>query len=373
MIPLTKPFFNRKEIEQVQKVLESGWVAGQGPVSNKFEKKLAKYVGTKYAITLSNCTAALHLSLLALGIKSGDEVLVADYTFPATGHSVMYCGAKPVFVDINPKTYNIEPSMIEQKITSKTKAIIPVHAFGQPAEMDAINELAEKHRLKVVEDAACALGAKYKNKYAGTISDVGCFSFHGRKGITTGEGGAIVTDDEELAEKIRKLSVFGMASAWKREKTDKLIIPKFTELGYNYKMSDILAAIGIAQLGKIEKIIKRKRLLARYYTDKLSEIELIESPFKSNMVTHVYQSYVTLLNKIIDRNKLIERLLKVGIQTQIGTYASHIQPLYRSKDKCFNSLKVFNRSLSLPIYYNLNEEQIDFVINNLKNELTKLK
>ncbi|MCG2825020.1 MAG: DegT/DnrJ/EryC1/StrS family aminotransferase [Thermoplasmatales archaeon] len=372
-IPLIKPYFDSEELKEVQEVLKSGWVS-QGPKVREIESKIAEYLGVKYAIGVSNCTSALHLALLSIGIKGSDEVLVADFTFPATGHSVLYCRAKPVFVDIDLKTYNIDPALIEEKITNKTKAIIPVHTFGQPAEMDKIMEIAERYNLKVIEDAACALGAKYKNKYGGAIGDIGCFSFHARKGITTGEGGMVVTNNESLADKIRRLSVFGMTvSPWDREISDKFIIPEFTELGYNYKMSDITAAVGVAQLRKFDRIIERKQELARYWNEKLEEMEFIEHPYVSENVKHIYQSYVALVDKHINRNKLIETLLKKGIQTQIGTYTSHIQPVYNSKDKCPNSLEVFNRSLALPMYYTLKEEDIDMVAVYLKKALEELK
>ena len=371
-IPLFKPYFDSGELEEIQKVLDSGWVS-QGPKVKDFENKIAEYLGVKYAVGVTNCTSALHLALLSIGIKEGDEVLVADYTFPATGHAVLYCRAKPVFVDIDLKTYNISPELIEEKITERTKAIIPVHTFGQPAEMDKIMEIAEDHNLKVIEDAACALGAKYKNKYAGTIGDIGCFSFHARKGITTGEGGMVVTDNKKLADKIRNLSVFGMTSAWDREKSDKFIIPKFTELGYNYKMSDITAAVGVAQLRSLNRIIERKRELARSWNEKLQEIDFIEAPYVSKNVMPVYQSYVALIDKHINRNKLIEILMRKGVQTQIGTYTSHIQPVYNSNDKCLNSLDIFNRSLALPMYYNLKEYDIDIAAAHLKKTLEELK
>jgi len=371
-IPLTRPYFDSEELEEIQKVLDSGWVT-QGPKVEEFEDKITEYLGIKHAIAVTNCTSALHLALISIGVKRGDEVLVADFTFPATGHAVLYCGAKPVFVDVDLKTYNINPSLIKDRITNRTKAIIPVHTFGQPAEMDKIMEIAEEYNLKVIEDAACALGARYKNKYAGTIGDIGCFSFHARKGITTGEGGMVVTDNKDLAEKIRNLSVFGMTSAWDREKSDKLIISKFTDMGYNYKMSDITAAVGVAQLRKLYKIIRRKRELARHWDDKLEEIEFIEPPYVSENVLHVYQAYVALVDKRINRNKLIKKLMEKGIQTQIGTYASHIQPVYNSKDKCPNSLEIFNRSLALPMYYMLGEEDIDMAAMHLKKALEDLK
>ena len=371
-IPLLRPYFNSEELEELKKVLDSGWVS-QGPTVKEFEDKFAEYLGVKYAIAVTNCTSALHLALLSIDVKKGDEILVADYTFPATGHAVLYCRAKPVFVDIDVKTYNINPELIEEKINDKTKAIIPVHTFGQPTEMDEIMEVAEGYNLKVIEDAACALGAKYKNKYAGIIGDIGCFSFHARKGITTGEGGMAVTDNKNLAEKIRNLSVFGMTSARDRERSDEFIIPEFTELGYNYKMSDITAAVGVAQLKKLDKVIKRKRELAKYWDEKLEEIEFVEHPYVSESVKHIYQSYVALVDKAINRNKLIETLTKKGVQTQIGTYASHIQPVYNSTDKCLNSIDIFNRSLALPMFYMLKEKDIDIASASLRKSVEELK
>ncbi len=371
-IPLAKPYFDLEELDEIKKVLNSGWVS-QGPKVKELEDKSANYLGVKYAIAVNNCTAALHLALLSIDIKKGDEVLVADFTFPATGHSVLYCGARPVFVDVKLNTYNIDTESIEEKITDKTKAIIPVHTFGQPAEMDEIIKIAKSYNLKVVEDAACAFGAKYMDKYAGTMGDVGCFSFHARKGITTGEGGMAVTDNRTLAEKIRHLSVFGMTSAWDREKSDKFIIPEFTEAGYNYKMSDITAAVGVAQLRKLDKIIERKRELAKYWDEKLENLELIKSPYVSENVKHIYQSYVSIVDKRINRNKLIEILMKKSIQTQIGTYASHIQPVYDFKGECPNSLEIFNSSLALPIYYMLEEKDIDMMATSLKKAMEELK
>lgn len=372
MIPLFRPSFDSEELYEIKKVLDSGWVS-QGPKVKEFEDKIADYVDANYAIAVTNCTSALHLALLSLGIGTGDEVLVADYTFPATGHSVLFCDAKPVFVDVDTDTYNIDPEKIEEKITKRTKAILPVHTFGQPAEMNKILEIAYNHDLRVVEDAACALGAKYQNKHAGTIGDIGCFSFHARKGITTGEGGMVVTNDETLAERIRYLSVFGMKTAHKRESADEITIPIFSDLGYNYKMSDISAAVGIAQMRKINEIIKRKRELAKYFDEKLEDISGVKAPIVNENVTHIYQSYVTLINREINRNELINRLRKKGVQTQIGTYSSFIQPVYQSKQKCPNSLDIFNRALALPMYYTLQEEEIDFVCEALKITLRNVK
>jgi len=370
-IPLCKPFFDSEELDEIKEVLSSGWVS-QGPKVKQFENQVSKYLDVKYAIAVTNCTSALHLSFLGIGLKQGDEAIVADFTFPATGHSVLYCGAKPVFVDIDPKTYNIDPNLIRENITDKTRCIIPVHTFGQSCNMDAIMEIANEYNLKVVEDSACAFGALYKNKAVGTIGDAGCFSFHARKGITTGEGGMVVTNNKELADKIRHLSVFGMTSAWNRESSE-FTIPQFTDVGYNYKMSDITASIGVAQLRKIDKIIERKRELAQYWDAKLQKLELIDSPYASKDVIHIYQSYVALLDERVDRNKLIQKLKDNGVQTQIGTYASHIQPVYNSEQACPISLDISNRTIALPMYYTLQESDIDFAVFHIKQAIEELR
>lgn len=367
-IPLLKPFFTTDELDEIKNVLDSGWVS-QGPEVNKFEQLAGEYIHSKGVIAVSNCTAALHLSLLALGIKQGDEVIVGDYSYPATAHAVAYCGARPRFVDIDPQTYNINPELVGEKINSKTKAIIPIHTFGQPCDMDEIIKISKDGDIKVIEDAACAFGSKYKDRYVGTLGDSGCFSFHARKGITTGEGGLVTTNNAELAKAVRKLSLFGMESAWEREGNPEFFIPRFDQLGYNYKMSDITAAVGVAQIKKLEDIIERKRQLARYYDEKLEAVDNIEAPFVSKDVEHVYQSYVALVDEKVGRNKVIQMLKKEGVQAQIGTYSLHIQPVYGSLDKCPVSKDIFNRAIALPFYYQLSEKEIDTVIDKLSKIL----
>jgi Predicted pyridoxal phosphate-dependent enzyme apparently involved in regulation of cell wall biogenesis len=370
-IPLTKPFFGDEEINEIKKVLESGWVS-QGPKVKEFEKMVAEYLGIRHAIAVTNCTAALHVSLLSLGIGPGDDVLVADYTFPATGHSVLYCGANPIFVDVDLRTYNISPESIECNITPNTKAIIPVHTFGQPCAMDSIIEIAKDYNLVVIEDAACALGARYRDKYAGTIGDFGCFSFHARKGITTGEGGMLVTDRDDIASKARHYAVFGMTTAWDRTNNPNFFIPTFTDLGYNYKMSDITAAVGVAQMRRLNLMIKRRRELARIWDESIDNIDGITKPFIDPSSESVYQSYVALVDKKFDRNRLIELLMQEGVQTQIGTYASHIQPVYKSCSKCDRSLDLFKRAIALPLYVTLREEEIYTIAGMIKRLLRKV-
>ncbi|MFC2175114.1 DegT/DnrJ/EryC1/StrS family aminotransferase [archaeon] len=361
MIPLVRPYFDEAEAKAVEETLKSGWVAGQGPRCRELEEKFSAYNGSKFAITVNNCTAALHLSLLAHGVKKGDEVIVADYTYPATGHAVMYCGATPVFTDVDARTYNINPEEIKKNITEKTVGIIPVHTFGQPADMDPIMEIAREKGLFVVEDAACAAGAEYKGKKAGSMGDVGCFSMHARKNMSTGEGGLITTDNEKLMGKMRSLSCFGIESAHKRA-SGGFSVPMFTELGYNYKLSDIAASIGIWQLAKLDTIITRRRELVKTYLAGLEGIKGITPPFESQDGKHIYQSFVCLVDKEVNRNEVITKLRENGVEAQIGTYSCHIQPVYNSSYKCPVSEDVFNRAIALPMYYGLKDSEVDYVI-----------
>lgn len=369
MINLSKPYFDKREIKAVEETLDSGWVAGQGPKGIELSEYVKSLTGIKYAIPVNNCTAGLHLSLLAVGIKPGDEVLVSDYTFPATGHAIMYCGATPVFVDVDVRSYNMDPNLIEDKINKNTKAILVVHVFGQVADMGPILNIAKKHNLKVIEDAACAMGAKYKEKSAGSFGDIASFSFHARKNATCGEGGIVVTNSKSYADIVSSLSCFGIDSALKRQ--SEFAIPSFTALGYNYKLSDINAAVAHEQLKKYPETVEKKRTIVALYNNLLENNEFISIPYEAQENYHIYQTYAINLDKKINRDKIILSLKSEGIQAQIGTYASHIQPVYNSKDKCPNSLLLFRQSLALPLYYELSQEQCRFVVEKLIFHINK--
>ncbi len=367
MIPLFRPYFDNEELDEIKNVFDSRWLA-QGIKVKELESLISEKLEIKHVIICSSCTTALHLALLSVDIKPGDDVLVADYTFPATGHAVMHCQARPVFIDIDSGTYNLNVEDAINKLTSKTKAIIPVHTFGQSAEMDEIMDFAKHNNLYVIEDAACAFGSKYKNRMVGTIGDVGCFSFHATKGITTGEGGCVVTDNDEIARKVRSLFTFGSKkdASWEREKNNNFSIPTFTTAGFNYKMSDLAAACGVAQIRKLDMIINRKRELAKYWDSKLKNISHINAPFVRSYNYHNYQGYCTLLDACINRNYVIQSLKDKGIGSQIGTYSSFIQPAYNSNYKCPVSLDVYIRALRLPLYYELTEGDIDTVVYKLE-------
>jgi len=367
VIPLFCPYLDEDELNEIKNVLNSKWLA-QGPKVKEFEKMISEKLGIKHVITCSSCTTALHLSLLSVGIEPGDDVLVADYTFPATGHAVVHCKANPIFVDIDPLTYNLDVEDAINKLTPKSKVIIPVHTFGQAADMDRIVEFAKNNDLYVIEDAACAFGAKYKGSMLGTIGDVGCFSFHATKGITTGEGGCVVTKSDEIAKKVRSLFTFGSEehASWEREKNKFFSIPVFMTSGFNYKMSDVAAACGVAQIRKLDKIIERKRKLAKYWDDKLADMSYITAPYVESYNYHNYQGYCTLVDACINRDAVIQSLKDRGIGSQIGTYSSFIQPAYGSYYECPISLDIYNRALRLPLYYDLNEDDIDTVVYELE-------
>ena len=364
MIRLTVPDIGKEEIEAVNRVLESGYLV-QGKMVEQFEESIRKYVGTKYAIAVSSGTAALHLALLALGIEPGDEVIVPDFTFPATANVVELVGATPVFMDIDLATLNIDVNLIPQAISDRTKAIMPVHLFGQPADMKPILDIAEKNNLFIIEDATCALGAEYRGMKCGSIGHVGCFSFHPRKVITTGEGGMVVTDNEEIAEKVRSLRNHGMVTNQKGN--------MFAMAGFNYRMTDFQAAIGVKQLKKIDDIIYTRKRIAKLYDQLLANRNWIEIPMTIADANHTYQSYVVMINKQGNaRNDIIKYLKDKGIETSIGTYALHQLEFYQNKYdyqiKDFpHSQEAYKNSLALPIYSSLMDNQIEFIISALRD------
>ena len=311
MIPIAKPLIGEEEQRAVSEVLGSGIIAS-GPRVKEFEKQFAEFVGTKHAVATTSGTTALHLALLSLGLK-GDEVIVPSFSFIATANTVLFCNAKPVFCDVNPKIFNIDVEKIESLITEKTKAIIPVHLFGQPTDMQPVLEIAEKHGLHVISDAAQAHGAKYDGKMVGSFGDVECFSFYPTKNMTTGEGGMITTNNEELAEKADSIRNHG------REKTQWGY--EHGQVGYNFRMTDIAAAIGIEQLKKLPGFNERRRENARYLNDRLAGIEGIEIPYVSPNVEHVYHQYTI---KCKNRMSMIEKLK----ENEIGFGIYYPKPLH---------------------------------------------
>ncbi|HSK27771.1 MAG TPA: DegT/DnrJ/EryC1/StrS family aminotransferase [Jiangellales bacterium] len=367
VIALGQPTLGEPELRAVEEVFRSGWVAGQGPTSRRFEERFAAATGTAHALTVNNCTAALHLSMLTLGVTPGDEVVVADYTFPATGHSVMYAGGVPVFADVRPDTWTVDPAAVEAALTERTVGILAVDTLGQCADYDELQAIADRHGLFLVEDAACSAGATYKGRPAGSLADVACFSFHGRKGITSGEGGALTTDRDDVAVKARKIHNFGIESALSRAGQGGLPVPEFDELGYNYKLSDIAAAIMTAQLDRLPDLVARRRVVAGRYADLLGDLELVTLPYTAPDREHSWQSYVLTLDPSLDRGEVATRLREAGVQCNFGTYASHVQPLYGATRACPVSADLFRRHLAIPMHANLTDAQVETVAKTVRD------
>ena len=365
-ISLGFPSLGAAELQAVNDAFASGWVAGQGPRTRAFEEAFAERCGVAHAIAVNNCTAGLHLALLALGVGDGDEVLVADYTFPATGHAVLFCGARPVFVDVRSDTATIDPHAIEAAITPRTRGVVVVDALGQVADYDEIETIARARGRFVLEDAACAAGAVYRGRPTGSFGDVACFSLHGRKGITCGEGGVVTTDDRAIADHVRKLSCFGMESAFSRQQATELPIPVFDELGYNYKLSDILSAIAYVQLQRLDELLARRRRVAARYATGLRSVAHIAPPAELDDREHVFQSYAVTVAEPLQRDRVALALRDRGIGCNIGTYASHVQPIYARSGvapaSCPVSAQLFRQHLALPMHAELTDDDVDHVV-----------
>ncbi len=352
---LNTPFTNERELEEIAKVLATGYLT-QGPKTREFEQQVANFVGCRHAFAMSSCTTALHLALVALNIGAGDEVLVPDFTFPATANVVVQQGAIPVPVDIDLETFNMNLADLRAKITPQSKAIMPVHAFGLSADMNPIMELAAEFSLPVIEDAACAIGTTYHGRYSGTIGALGCFSFHPRKIITTGEGGMIITNDDALAAKIQLLRSHGGVRRGN--------FFEFEEAGYNYRLSDIQGAVGVAQMEKLPWLLERRRFLAGQLKEALADIPGVTLPAEPAWGGHIYQSFVVLLDEGINRNGVIERLREREIETTLGTYSLSSQPFFQRTYGYDPSLvpsshAAFHRSLTLPFYPQMDEASFD--------------
>ncbi len=361
MIRLTIPEIGQEEIQAMTQVLLSGYLV-QGTHVVEFEKRVSEYIGVKYAVAVSSGTAALHLALLALGIGPGDEVIVPDFTFPATANVVEITGAKAVLVDIDLETFNIQIDSIRTAITPRTRAIIPVHLFGLPANLDSVLDIGQEFNLFVIEDAACALGAEYKGRKCGTFGNMGCFSFHPRKAVTTGEGGMIVTNDESLAIRLRQLRNHGMSdnAGWSR----------FERAGLNYRMTDFQGALGAVQMERLENIITSRRQIAESYHLALAGIPGLVHPAEYTGARHVWQSYVVLLPAAIDRDHIISEMSAQDVETTIGTYAISAQPYYNQPEILHpNAHYAYQHSLCLPLHTRLAPADVEEIVACLEKAL----
>jgi len=358
MIPIAKPFIGDEEINEVESVLRSGFIA-QGPKVAEFEEKFANYIGTSHAVATSSGTTALHVALLCAGVGKDDEVITTPFSFAATTNSVLYAGAKPVFVDIEPETYNINPELIEEALTDNTKAIMPVHLYGQPADMDSINKIAKNHDLKVIEDAAQAHGAVYKGINVGLLGDIACFSFYPTKNITTGEGGMITTDNSEFDYDARALRTHGESERYQH-----------VIMGYNFRMTDIAAAIGVVQLKRLDGFNEKRIENAEYLTGHVRYIDGIEPPFVQDDVKHVFHQYTIRIGNG-KRDELRNFLNKEGI----GTGIHYPKPIYRQKlyedlgftANCLEAEKAAEEVLSIPVNPALSAEDLGKIVSVLED------
>ena len=370
-IPIAKPFIGREEEAAVLEALRSGWLS-QGPRVAEFEKQFAAYVGAKHAIAVSSCTTALHLAFVAAGIGPGDQVLCPSLSFIATANSIRYVGAKPIFVDIDPVTFNVDPNRLEAAITSRTRAILAVHQIGLPAAMNEINEVARRHELLVIEDAACAIGSAYHNRRIGAPhAKMACFSFHPRKILTTGEGGMITTNEDDIAARLRPLRQHAMTvSDVARHDAKNVLIESYDEVGYNFRMTDLQAAIGLVQLGRVEGFIERRRKFASHYTEAFSKIGWLTPPTEPMGLRHNYQSYMARVSKDapISRDNLMQALLDRGISTRRGIMAAHREKPYRDSQwerRLPETEAATDNCIILPLFHEMREQDLDFLIQSI--------
>ena len=368
-IYISQPVLGDEEWEALKEPLFTGWVTS-GPRVRAFEERFAEIHGVKRAIAVTSATTALHLALVALDVGPGDEVIVPAFTWVSTANVVLYCGATPVFVDVDPATFNLDPSMLKEKVTAKTKAIIPVHLFGLCADMDAIKEAAPG--IPLVEDGACAAGSSYKGTMAGGLGDIGCFSFHPRKSVTTGEGGMLTTNDEVLADKLEKLRNHGaeISEEQRHHGAKPYLLPDFNMMGFNYRMTDLQGAVGYVQLGKLEAFIEERDRRAKYYRDEFTSLGWLQLPDPGENYKHGWQSFVTLVDESrapYSRNEIMERLQQNGISTRPGTHAVHMLNFYRDRygiaPEDFPGARIANdRSMAIPLHNRMSSEDYEYVV-----------
>jgi dTDP-4-amino-4,6-dideoxygalactose transaminase len=368
-LPFHVPDLDENEFRSVEETLRSGWIT-TGPKVKAFEDAFAAYVGARHAIAVNSCTAALHLALDAIGLRPKDEVIIPTMTFAATAEVVFYCQAKPVLVDCESDSLNIDVNFIEQAITPRTRAIMPVHFAGHPCDMDAILDIAKRHNLAVIEDAAHAVPARYKGRMVGTIGDITCFSFYATKTITTGEGGMITTDNDDFADRIRMMRLHGISKdAWKRYTAEGSWRYDILEPGYKYNMTDVAAAMGIEQLKKSDAFHQKRKWMRTVFDAAFRDLDGIETPGASSDVEHAWHLYVIKLNLerlTIGRDRLIEELRAANIGTSVHFIPLHLHPFYKSlgcrAHDYPNATGAFDRIISLPFYTRMSHKDIDDVM-----------
>jgi perosamine synthetase len=379
-IPLTRPMMGDLEKAALFEVIESGWLT-HGHKVTEFEQAVADYLGVRHAVATSNGTTALHIALLLHGIGSGDEVIVPSYTWIATANVVRMVGAVPVFADIDLNTFNVTRESIQPLITSRTKAIMPVHQFGLPADVEGITEMARGHSLVVIEDAACAMGSMYRGGYVGSLGNTTCFSFHPRKAVTTGEGGMLVTDDDELAARARVLLNHGASVSdlvkHQAGTVEALLAEEFHEVGYNYRLTNLQGALGTVQFKRLDGILEQRRLRAEKYSVSFNEMPHITPPTVPYYATPCWQSYAIRIadDAAVSRNEVAQQLLNAGVACRPAYMACHVQPLYRRlypELRLPNTERALESVIILPLYPQMTDDEQDYVVDQVLEAMTHL-
>jgi dTDP-4-amino-4,6-dideoxygalactose transaminase len=369
-LPFHRALIEEAEINAVVEVLQSGWLT-TGLRAKEFEGAFARFIGAAHAVAVNSCTAALHLALAAVGITEGDEVILPTMTFSSTSQVALYFKAKPVLVDSKKDSFHLDPEQLARAITPRTRAILPVHYAGIPCDMDPILHVARQHGLRVIEDAAHALPTRYRGTLVGNFGDLTCFSFYATKTVTTGEGGMIVTNDQEYADRARMLSSHGISrDAWKRYSAEGSWRYEILDVGYKYNMTDLAAALGLVQLAKCEAMCARRAAIAERYTQGLASLQAFDAPIAPRDIQHAWHLYVVQVNPSalrIDRDRVIQELKRRGIGTSVHYIPLHLHPLYQNylgyKNGQFpNAEKHFERAISLPIYPDMTHEEADRVL-----------
>jgi len=392
VIPIIKPVMDERELGAVRKPLLSGWVT-QGPEVKAFEDEFAACVGSKYACAVSSCTTALHLALKTVGVRSGDEVITVSHSFIATANSIRYCGAIPVFVDIEAGTYNMNPELIERVITDKTQAILCVHQMGMPCNLEEILKIASGHNLSVIEDAACAIGSEIFwddewQKIGRPHGDIACFSFHPRKIITTGDGGMLTTNNPKYDKKLRLWRQHSMSVPdTVRHEAKTVIFEEYSDLGYNYRMTDIQAAIGLVQLTRLPEIVARRRQIANRYFELLADIHCVGLPNQPEWARSNWQSFCMRLPDVVDQRSVIQNMLDTGVATRRGIMCAHREPSYQQEpwscgkgpgdcncapqicERLLESEQAQDHTILLPLFHQMTDAEQDTVVKTLKSSL----
>ena len=371
-IPIALPFLGEEELEAVRGPIETGWLT-QGPKVAEFERNFAKRHQVDCALATTSCTTALHLGLTALGVGAGDEVIVPAFTWVATANVVRYCGAHPVFVDVDPLTYNIDPDLVRSAVGERTKAVIAVHLFGQCANMDGLKDAAGA--IPIIEDAACAAGASYRGIPAGALGAFGCFSFHPRKSITTGEGGMMTTSDPRIAKNAEMLRNHGasISEEVRHHGPKPYLLPEFNMLGFNYRMTDLQGAVGVEQLKRLDGFLQERRLWADWYTQELSQVDWLQTPVVLPDVEPGWQAYVCKVDESLSpqcRNELMNRLQELGVSTRPGTHSVPLLGAYRSSEygepRQFPIAESCDRlTLAIPLHNRMTKEDYEYVVESI--------